>query len=49
MKGEGERPSPARIGEVLGPLELYRATGEPIELGAFLDRMLLAVAIRYYG
>jgi hypothetical protein len=38
-----------RVGEVLGPIEFHRATGEAVELGAFLDRMLLTVAIRYYG
>jgi hypothetical protein len=38
-----------KVGEVLGPIELHRATGAAVELGAFLDRMLLTVAIRYYG
>lgn len=31
------------------PLELQRANGEGVELGAFLDRRVLIVAIRYYG
>jgi hypothetical protein len=30
-------------------LELHTADGKPVELGAFLDRTLLAVAVRYYG
>jgi hypothetical protein len=30
-------------------IELHTADGAPVELGAFLDRMLLAVAVRYYG
>lgn len=38
-----------RVGDVLPPIELQRATGEPVELGAFLERTLLVVAIRYYG
>jgi hypothetical protein len=33
----------------LPPVELQTADGEEIELGAFLERMLLVVAIRYYG
>lgn len=33
----------------LPPIELQRATGEAVELGAFLERTLLVVAIRYYG
>jgi hypothetical protein len=37
------------VGEVLPALELRRANGEAVELGAFLDRMLLAIALRYYG
>jgi len=28
---------------------MERATGAPVELGAFLERTLLVVAIRYYG
>jgi hypothetical protein len=28
---------------------LRRASGSPVELGAFLERTLLVVAIRYYG
>lgn len=31
------------------PLELHRANGEGVELGMFLDRKILIVAIRYYG
>lgn len=37
------------VGDRLPPIELARADGSPIELGAFLDRTLLVVAIRYYG
>ena len=37
--------SSARLPEI----ELTGADGTTIELGAFLDRMLLAVAVRYYG
>jgi hypothetical protein len=37
--------SSARLPEI----ELRTADGAPVELGAFLDRMLLAVAVRYYG
>jgi hypothetical protein len=35
-----------------GPLpniELETADGNPVKLGTFLDRTLLAVAVRYYG
>jgi hypothetical protein len=35
--------------EQLPPIELQAADGVPVELGTFLDRMLLAVAVRYYG
>ena len=38
-----------RVGEVLSRVDLHRATGETAELGSFLERMLLVVAIRYYG
>jgi len=37
------------LGDRLGLVELQTAAGETVELGAFLDRMLLAVAVRYYG
>lgn len=37
------------VGRQLPTVELTRATGEPVELGAFLERSLLVVAIRYYG
>jgi hypothetical protein len=30
-------------------LELHSADGAPVELAEFLDRTLLAVAVRYYG
>jgi hypothetical protein len=33
----------------LPTVELETAAGETIELGAFLERTLLVVAIRYYG
>jgi len=51
----GSRVGPSRRGPVaaagrrLPPVELCRAEGEAIELGAFLERSLLVVAIRYYG
>ena len=38
-----------RVGEELPLVELHRATGAAVELGAFLERTLLVVAIRYYG
>ena len=38
-----------KVGEVLPRVGLQRATGEEVELGMFLERMLLVVAIRYYG
>ena len=37
------------VGDKLPPVELETAEGETIELGAFLERTLLVVAIRYYG
>ena len=37
------------VGQVLPRIDLKFATGEVVELGAFLERMLLVVAIRYYG
>jgi hypothetical protein len=36
-------------GQRLPAVEVEQADGSPIELGAFLDRMLVVVAIRYYG
>ena len=36
-------------GDRLPPVELVTAGGDPVELGAFLERTLLVVAIRYYG
>ena len=36
-------------GAVLPNIQLQRATGAEVELGAFLERTLLVVAIRYYG
>jgi hypothetical protein len=37
------------VGERLPPVELETADGETVELGAFLERRLLVVALRYYG
>jgi hypothetical protein len=37
--------SHARLPEV----ELQTADGSPVEIGTFLDRTLLAAAVRYYG
>lgn len=37
------------VGRQLPAVELTRATGDAVELGAFLERALLVVAIRYYG
>ncbi|MEO6468080.1 MAG: hypothetical protein ABIP21_03190 [Acidimicrobiia bacterium] len=37
------------VGDRLPIVELLRADGSPIELGAFLERTLIVVAIRYYG
>lgn len=36
-------------GDRLAPIDLVTAAGAPVELGAFLERTLLVVAIRYYG
>jgi hypothetical protein len=33
----------------LPDIELHTADGATVELGIFLDRTLLAVAVRYYG
>ena len=38
-----------QAGDRLPPVELVTPGGEPVELGAFLERTLLVVAIRYYG
>lgn len=38
-----------RIGDRLPNIELQAATGEPVEVGAFLDRVLLVQCLRYYG
>ena len=38
-----------RPGDRLPAVGLVTAGGEPVELGAFLERTLLVVAIRYYG
>lgn len=38
-----------RVGDILPTVELRTATGETVELGAFLDRMLLVQCLRYYG
>jgi hypothetical protein len=37
------------VGDLVPPVELQTATGETVELGAFLERRLLIVALRYYG
>lgn len=37
------------IGEHVPPVALQTATGDTVELGAFLERRLLIVALRYYG
>jgi len=36
-------------GDRLPTVTLVGADGAPVELGAFLERTLLVVAIRYYG
>jgi hypothetical protein len=36
-------------GDRLPPVELRTASGEVVELGAYLERRLLVVALRYYG
>lgn len=38
-----------RIGVALPHIELHTATGEPVEIGEYLDRILLVQALRYYG
>lgn len=37
------------VGKRLPLVELRTAKGASVELGAFLERSLLVVAIRYYG
>lgn len=37
------------IGDTLPRVELQTATGETVELGDYLDRLLLVQALRYYG
>lgn len=37
------------VDDRLPQIDLQRADGSPVELGTFLDRRLLIVAIRYYG
>ncbi len=37
------------VGDRLPTVGLQRSDGSPIELGAFLERTLIVVAIRYYG
>ena len=39
----------ARVGGPLPLIALKTAGGAEVELGAFLERTLLVVAIRYYG
>ena len=36
-------------GDRVPTVDLVAAGGNPVELGAFLERTLLVVAIRYYG
>ncbi len=38
-----------RVGDVLPSVELRTANGEAVEMGAFLDRVLLVQCLRYYG
>lgn len=37
------------IGDPLPRVELQTANGQPVELGDYLDRLLLVQALRYYG
>jgi hypothetical protein len=37
------------VGDVAPPVEIEMANGSPVELGSFLRRTLVVVAIRYYG
>lgn len=38
-----------RVGDLLPDVELRTATGTEVELGQYLDRILLVQALRYYG
>ena len=38
-----------RTGEPLTHIELHTPTGETVEIGTYLDRILLVQALRYYG
>lgn len=38
-----------RVGDILPEVELHSADGASVELGAFLDRVLLVQCLRYYG
>ena len=38
-----------RIGDRLAKVELRTATGEAVEVGTMLDRVLLIQCLRYYG
>lgn len=38
-----------RIGDPLPTVELRTATGDAVELGAYLDRVLMIQCLRYYG
>lgn len=37
------------VGDRLPPVELRTGTGEVVELGAYVERRLLVIALRYYG
>lgn len=38
-----------QTGDVLPEIQMQTAIGEGVELGAYLDRMLLVQLLRYYG
>ncbi len=38
-----------KTGDVLPDIELHTAMGETVELGAYLDRICVVQAWRYYG
>lgn len=38
-----------RVGDLLPEVELRTAGGNQVELGQYLDRILLVQALRYYG
>jgi hypothetical protein len=40
---------PVAVGDTLPDVQLRTATGEAVELGSFLDRLLLVQCLRYYG